>query len=71
LSFRGWTVIAETLEVTPEIAAALRRKATVEEIRVIAVGQGMTTMAADGIRRAAEGQVSLAEVLSTVGSVGY
>jgi excisionase family DNA binding protein len=69
LGFRGRTVIAETLEVTPEIAAALRRKGTVEEIRAIAVGQGITTMAADGIRRAAEGQVSLAEVLSAVGSI--
>jgi excisionase family DNA binding protein len=71
LGYRCRTLIAETLEVTPEIAAALRRKATTEELRAIAVGQGMTTMAADGIRRAAEGHVSLAEVLSTVASVSY
>jgi type IV pilus assembly protein PilB len=71
LGYRGRTLIAETLEMTPEIASALRRKATTEEIRTIAVGQGMTTMAADGIRRAAQGQVSLAEVLSTVGSINY
>ena len=31
----------------------------------------MTTLAADGIRRAAEGLVSLAEVLSVVGSINY
>jgi type IV pilus assembly protein PilB len=71
LGYRGRTVIAETLEMTPEIASALRRRAATEEIRAIAVGQGMTTMAADGIRRAAQGQVSLAEVLSTVGSINY
>jgi type II secretory ATPase GspE/PulE/Tfp pilus assembly ATPase PilB-like protein len=69
--YRGRTLIAETLEMTPEIASALRRKATTQEIRTIAVGQGMTTMAADGIRRAAQGQVSLAEVLSIVGSIDY
>ena len=61
--FRGRDVIAEALEVTPEIGAALRRGASVEELRRIAVGQGMTTMAADGIRRAAEGLTTLEEVL--------
>lgn len=71
LGYRSRTMIAETLEMSPEIASALRRKATTEEIRAIAVGQGMTTMAADGIRRAAEGQLSLAEVLSTVAGISY
>jgi type IV pilus assembly protein PilB len=71
LGYRGRTLIAETLEVTPEIASALRRKASTEEIRAIAVGQGMTTMAADGVRRAAGGIVSLAEALAAVGSIGY
>jgi len=61
--FRGREVIAEALEVTPEIGAALRRGASVDELRTIAVGQGMTTMAADGLRRAAEGATSLEEVL--------
>jgi len=61
--FRGREVIAEALEVTPEIGAALRRGASVEELRTLAVSQGMTTMAADGIRRAAEGATSLEEVL--------
>ncbi|HUT36947.1 MAG TPA: ATPase, T2SS/T4P/T4SS family [Planctomycetota bacterium] len=61
--FRGREVIAEALEVTPEIGAALRRGASLDELRTIAIGQGMTTMAADGIRRAAEGATSLEEVL--------
>jgi excisionase family DNA binding protein len=65
--FRGRTVMAEVLEVTGEIGAAVRRGAAVEEIRAIAVGQGMTTMAADGIRRAAAGQVVLGEVLQVLG----
>ena len=44
-----------------QIGQALRRGASVSDLRSIAVGQGMTTMAADGIRRAARGQTTLAE----------
>jgi len=65
--FRGRSVIAETLEVTVEIGTALRRGASVDELREIAVEQGMTTMAADGIRRAAEGTTSLREVMRVLG----
>jgi excisionase family DNA binding protein len=65
--FRGRTIITEVMEVTPEIGKAVRREATVEEIRAVAVSQGMTTMAADGIRRAAAGQVLLTEVLHNLG----
>ncbi len=67
LGFLGRNVIAETLEVTSEIAAALGRGASVEEIRAIAVGQGMTTMAADGVRKAAEGITTLDETIRVVG----
>ena len=55
------------LEVTPEIGRALKDNASVEQLRTIAVGQGMTTMAADGIRRAAQGVTSLSEVIRTLG----
>ncbi|MEW6356926.1 MAG: ATPase, T2SS/T4P/T4SS family [Planctomycetota bacterium] len=65
--FKGRIAIVEVLEVTPEIASALRRGASVEELRTIAVGQGMTTMAADGIRRAANGTTTIAEVIRTLG----
>jgi len=60
--YRGRNIVAEVLEVTPEIGSALRRDAAVDEMRAIAVGQGMTTMAADGVRKAAEGKTSLEEV---------
>ena len=63
IGYRGRNVIAEMLEVTPEIGQALRRRASVEELRAIAVGQDMTTMAADGVRRAAQGETTLDEVL--------
>jgi len=68
LGYRGRTVIAEMLEVTPEIGAALRRGASVDQLRTIAVGQGMTTMAADGVRRAATGLTSLHEVMRVLGA---
>ena len=55
------------LEVTGAIGRALRRGAAVDELRSIAVSEGMTTMAADGIRRAAAGQTSLAEVMRVLG----
>ncbi len=65
--YKGREVIAEALEVTPEIGAALGRKASVDEMRAIAVRQGMTTMLADGIRKAAAGTTSLEEVLRVIG----
>ncbi len=61
--YKGRNIIAETLEVTPEIIAALGRDASLEELQVIAVDQGMTTIAADGVRRAAMGRTSLAEIM--------
>jgi excisionase family DNA binding protein len=65
--YRGRTVVAEVLEVTPAIGAAMRKKASEDELRGIAVRQGMTTIAADGIRRAAAGETSLQEVFRTLG----
>jgi excisionase family DNA binding protein len=62
----GRTLLAEMLEVTPEIGAALRRGASVDELRMIAVGQGMTTMAADGIGKAVAGQTALDEVFGVL-----
>jgi excisionase family DNA binding protein len=67
--FQGRTVIAEALEVTPRLAAALTRGAAAADLRAIAVSEGMTTLASDGIRRAAQGRTSLAEVMKTVSAI--
>ena len=64
--YRGRNVVAEALEVTPEIRAALRQGASVEEIRSIAIEQGMVPLPADGVRRAGEGYTSLEEALRVV-----
>ncbi len=61
--YRGRTVVAETMEMSGEIERALRSGASADEMQTIAVGQGMTTMAADGVRRAAAGETSLDEVM--------
>ncbi len=62
--YRGRAMIAEVLEITPELAQAVRRSATARELRTLALGQGFTTMAAHGLLRAAAGETSLAEVLA-------
>jgi excisionase family DNA binding protein len=67
--FRDRTVIAEALEMTPRVATALTRGTAISDLRAIAVSEGMTTLAADGIRRAAEGATSLAEVMKTVSPI--
>ncbi|OPZ91612.1 MAG: Type II secretion system protein E [candidate division TA06 bacterium ADurb.Bin417] len=66
LGFRGRTVIAETLEMTPEVGRLLLEGAPAEEIERAAVGQGMITFAADGMRRAAAGETTIEEVLLTL-----
>ena len=60
--FRGRTIISEALEVTEEIGAALNHGAIPDEIKLLAIKQGMTTMADDGIRRALDGETTIAEV---------
>jgi type II secretory ATPase GspE/PulE/Tfp pilus assembly ATPase PilB-like protein len=67
--FQGRTVIAEVLEVTPRVAAALTRGAATADLRAIAVSEGMATLASDGIRQAAQGRTSLAEVVKTVSAI--
>ena len=62
LGYRWRTCISEVLEVTPQIAAAVSNRASAAEIRALAIKQGMVTIAADGVRRAANGETSLQEV---------
>jgi excisionase family DNA binding protein len=61
--YRGRTVIAEVLEVGPELAKAIRRKLPTEDLQRLAVRCGMTSMGADGVRRVCAGETTLEEVL--------
>lgn len=65
--FRGRTVVAEVLEVTPEIGRSLARGESAEKILEVAVRQGMVPMAAHGFRLAAEGVTSIPEISRVMG----
>jgi len=61
--YRGRTVIAEALEMTSELENALVHDATAEDLRTLAIAQGMIPFAAEGIQRAASGESTVDEVL--------
>jgi len=61
--YKGRTVVTETVQVTPEIADALRSKAPIDQLKAIALGQGTIPMVADGLGRAAAGETSLNEIV--------
>jgi len=61
--YRGRIGIYEVLEVTPAIKKAITEQESSDEIENIARGEGMTTMAEDGILKAEEGITSIEEVL--------
>jgi type IV pilus assembly protein PilB len=60
--FRGRTVITEFLAMTPALGDALRHGAETAELQRRAIADGMVSLAADGVRRAAAGQTTLEEV---------
>ena len=66
LGFAGRTLLAEVLEMTPELADALRRGASSAELTTLAVGQGMTTLGAAGLLKAGQGLTTIDEVLRTL-----
>jgi len=65
--YRRRNVIAEVLEVTPEIARAIRAGKSSDELERIAAAEGMTSLAADGVRRAAMGETTIDEVARVLG----
>lgn len=58
--------IYEVLEVDKEIREAILRRASAEEIKTIAVKNGMTTMVEDGVAKALEGITTIEEVLRVI-----
>lgn len=61
--YRGRMAIHEVLTITPQIRAAINRKASSEEISGIATKQGMETMRQDGIQKALAGLTDIREVM--------
>jgi type II secretory ATPase GspE/PulE/Tfp pilus assembly ATPase PilB-like protein len=65
--FRGRMGIFELLEMTPAIRSVFLKETSVEEITQLGVREGMHTMLADGLRKAAEGWTTVEEVLRVLG----
>ena len=61
--YKGRVGIFELMNVTPQMEELITRKAPVEEIFQLAVGQGMITLTQDGFIKALKGDTSLEEVL--------
>ena len=64
--YRGRIGLYEVLTLTEPLTGAILRRAPAEELREIAVENGMRTLLADGIRKAASGQTTVKEVLRAV-----
>jgi type IV pilus assembly protein PilB len=60
--YRGRTVVAETLRMTPELGRALRFGAATDALRALAIAGGMVPMVADGVARVARGETTLSEL---------
>ena len=64
LGYRGRTCVNELLEMTGEMRSALVRGTSTDGLRDIALKQGMTTLLAEAILRAANGETTLQEALA-------
>jgi type IV pilus assembly protein PilB len=61
--YRGRTVVAEFLEITPEIQEAVVQRRSVKDIRDIAVAQGMRSLRDAGRRKVAAGITTVEEII--------
>ncbi len=61
--YKGRIVIAEVLVADEDIRSAILRKASAQEIKQIAIKNGMTTMLVDGFKKAVLGLTTIEEVL--------
>ena len=61
--YKGRVPIHEVLEVDSDIRTAVLKKASASQIKEIAIDNGMVPMGQDGLRKAAEGLTTVAEVL--------
>lgn len=64
--YRGRTGLFEVLPFSPELADAILRAATPDEIEAIVVSAGMKTLLADGMEKAAAGITTYDEVMRVV-----
>jgi len=65
--YRGRIGVHEVMEMSEEMDHLIVAKAIPRDIQALAVEQGMITMREDGLRKAADGQTSLHEILRAIG----
>jgi type II secretory ATPase GspE/PulE/Tfp pilus assembly ATPase PilB-like protein len=65
--YRGRAGIYEVMEINPELSRLISARAPAESLRDAAVRNGMTTLVADGMRKAAEWITSVAEAARVTG----
>ncbi len=66
--YQGRIGIYEVLEMTERMRHMVMKQETADELRKAAIEEGMTTMLMDGLRKAAAGVTSIAEVLRVIHS---
>ena len=66
--YRGRLGIYEVMLISPEIQRMTLERRPAEEIRDLAVQQGMTRLCDDGLDKVKQGRTSIAEVARVVGS---
>lgn len=66
--FRGRMCVAEVMLMSPALEAAILERAPESRLREIACQEGMATLFEEGVRAAAEGRTTLAEVFSVIGT---
>jgi len=66
IGYHGRTGIYEFLELTPKLREGFLRRKPFEEMQELAIKEGFRTLAANGIRKAVEGDTSIDEVLRVV-----
>ena len=66
--YRGRIGLYEVMTMTPEIQTMALERRPAEEIRDVAVSQGMTRLRDDGLQKVRMGRTSMAEIARVIGS---
>jgi type IV pilus assembly protein PilB len=66
--YRGRLGIYEVMPITTGLRALILEKASADEMREFARGEGMSMLREDGVRKIRDGVTSVAEVLRVAGS---
>ena len=64
--YQGRIGVYELLRLTPEVKALVAGRATYEQVRELAVAQGMRTLREEAVRLVAEGVTTVAEVVRSI-----